>query len=148
MDFPSDKSIVQNKSLEKISMILRSEPIQFLIGRYALAIYKSQKEIAFINPNFEAMLELPYDGIIISAPGDDCDFVSRFFAPKFGILEDPVTGSAHCQLVPYWSKFLGKNDMIAEQISSRGGKLYCENNKNRVIIGGNTITYMIGDLFL
>ena len=148
MDFPSDISIIRNKYLEKISTILKSKPIKFFLGRYALVIHKSQKDIALIKPNFEAMLTLPYDGIIISAPGDDCDFVSRFFAPKLGILEDPVTGSAHCQLVPYWSKFLNKNNMLAKQISMRGGKLYCENNKNRVIIGGNTITYMIGELFL
>tara|TARA_A100001011_G_scaffold387779_1_gene466183 strand:+ start:2849 stop:3673 length:825 start_codon:yes stop_codon:yes gene_type:complete len=148
MDFPLNKSFVQNKYYEKISVILRSNPSKFLIGRYALAIFNNQKDIELIKPNFESMLVAPYDGIIISAPGDDCDFVSRFFAPKFGILEDPVTGSAHCQLIPYWSKFLNKNEMIAKQLSTRGGKLYCVNNKKRVSIGGNAVTYMIGDIFI
>jgi len=148
MDFPSNKSTARNNLLKKISSTLRSYPSQFLVGRYALAIYKSQKDITSIKPNFEIMQELPYDGIIISAPGNNCDFVSRFFAPKFGILEDPVTGSAHCQLIPYWSKYLNKSKMIAEQLSIRGGKLYCENTENRVIIGGNAVTYMIGNIFL
>ena len=93
-------------------------------------------------------MNLEYDGIILTAPGNNCDFVSRFFAPKLGIQEDPVTGSTHCELIPYWSKRLNKKDMIARQLSKRGGELYCSYLGDRVIIGGKAITYMQGELLL
>ncbi len=85
-------------------------------------------------------------GLIVTAPGDDCDFVSRFFAPQAGIKEDPVTGSAHCQLVPYWSKRLGKTKLLARQVSARGGTLYCENASDRVLLGGKTIPFLEGTI--
>ena len=106
------------------------------------------KEIIDILPDFEAIKALDLDGIIVTAPGENSDFVSRFFAPKFGILEDPVTGSAHCDLIPFWSNVFKKKYMLARQISERGGELKCTHLGDRVIIGGEAITYMKGELFL
>ena len=79
---------------------------------------------------------------------ENVDFVSRFFAPRLGILEDPVTGGAHCELIPYWSKQLNKQDMTAKQLSKRGGVLHCSYLGDRVTIGGEAITYMHGELFI
>ena len=84
--------------------------------------------------------------VIATAPGDDCDFVSRFFAPKVGIGEDPVTGSTHCYLIPFWAERLGKQTLVARQLSKRGGELFCENGKDRVRIGGHAVTYLTGEI--
>jgi predicted PhzF superfamily epimerase YddE/YHI9 len=85
-------------------------------------------------------------GIIATAPGEDCDFVSRFFAPRAGVPEDPVTGSAHCTLIPYWAQRLGRAELRACQISPRGGELVCEHRGERVGIGGRAVTYSTGFL--
>jgi predicted PhzF superfamily epimerase YddE/YHI9 len=84
--------------------------------------------------------------VIVTAPGDDCDFVSRYFAPRVGVPEDPVTGSAHCALIPYWAKRLGKRELHARQVSPRGGELFCEDRGERVGIGGTAVTYVEGTL--
>ena len=84
----------------------------------------------------------------VTAPGDDCDFVSRFFAPGLGIDEDPVTGSAHCTLIPYWAKRLGKSSMHARQVSKRGGELFCEQRGDRVTISGHVALYAKSTLHL
>ncbi len=94
----------------------------------------------------EKLNNLDYPAVIITAPGNKVDFVSRNFAPKLGIPEDPVTGSAHCELIPYWSRVLNKKYLIANQISERGGKLYCTYNNDRVTIGGNAITFLRGEI--
>lgn len=86
--------------------------------------------------------------MIASAPGDQVDFTSRCFYPQFGINEDPVTGSAHTLMIPYWSKILGRDEMIAQQLSKRGGILYCEHKEERVLIGGKTAIYMSGEINL
>ena len=85
---------------------------------------------------------------MVTSIGDNSDFVSRNFAPKLGIPEDPVTGSSHCELIPYWSKKTNKQKMIAFQVSERGGKIYCTNNVNRVLIGGEAITFLRGEIEL
>lgn len=85
-------------------------------------------------------------GVIVTAPGTDVDFVSRFFAPKYGIPEDPVTGSAHCALAPYWASKLGKNRFIARQVSKRGGSLICEVKGDRVTIAGSAVTFMQAEI--
>ena len=92
------------------------------------------------------MENLPGQGLIISSQGNECDFVSRYFCPKFGINEDPVTGSAHTTLIPYWSNKLKENSLHAKQISARGGELFCTNEENRVLIGGNAVLYMKGEI--
>lgn len=85
-------------------------------------------------------------GVIATALGDQVDFVSRFFAPKAGIDEDPVTGSAHCTLIPYWAKRLGKTQLMARQVSARGGELRCELRESRVLIGGTAVEYLRGEI--
>jgi len=87
-------------------------------------------------------------GVIISAPGEKSDFVSRFFAPQSGIDEDPVTGSAHTTFVPYWSKKLNKNELTALQLSKRGGSLFCTNKGDRILIGGSSVTYKTGNILI
>lgn len=104
--------------------------------------------VAQFKPDFAAIMQLPCSGLIITARGDDCDFVSRFFAPKMGVNEDPVTGSAHCALVPYWSSQLGKTTLHAKQLSARGGELFCEYRGERVLMSGHGVLYSQGCIFL
>lgn len=85
-------------------------------------------------------------GVIVSAPGRDVDFVSRFFAPRAGVLEDPVTGSAHCTLIPYWAERLGKRELAARQVSARGGELQCALLGDRVTMGGGVVEYLRGEI--
>ena len=110
-----------------------------------MAIYDSESSIASLAPNFNDLAAL-HKNIIVTAPGDKCDFVSRFFAPAAGINEDPVTGSAHTALTPYWANRLNKTILEARQISSRGGELSCELKNNRVIMIGAGQQYMIGEI--
>lgn len=112
-----------------------------------LAVYNSEREIKEIRPDFEILKRLDHHGVIITAPGDNVDFVSRFFAPKEGINEDPVTGSAHSTLTPYWAERTGKTRFNARQVSERGGDLKCELSGSRVLISGNAVKYMQGELF-
>jgi PhzF family phenazine biosynthesis protein len=124
-------------------------PLEVMQGRgYLLAVYKNEQEIRQINPDFALLVKLPYQGIIVTATGGDADFVSRFFAPAMGIHEDPVTGSAHTLLIPYWAPRMGKSTLLAHQISKRGGVLHCELLDDRVKIGGKAVTFMEGKLFL
>ena len=95
-----------------------------------------------------ALLRLDCLGIIVTAPGEHCDFVSRFFAPSAGVPEDPVTGSAHCNLIPYWAEKLGKNKLHAYQLSARKGELWCELKGDRVLISGKVVTYLKGEIYI
>jgi len=99
-----------------------------------------------LQPDFPAIAALDTFAIIASAPGEKVDFVSRFFAPRAGIPEDPVTGSAHCTLAPYWSARLRKTSLIASQLSARGGELRCEMAGERVLISGATVEYLRGEI--
>ena len=101
-----------------------------------------------VRPDFAALEQVDSRGIIITAPGERCDFVSRFFAPRVGIPEDPVTGSAHCVLIPYWAKVLGKKELHARQVSKRGGELFCGLGDGRVRISGKAALYLEGTLTL
>ncbi len=110
-----------------------------------IVLLENEEEVRKIDPFFEDLIKIPIRGIIVTAPGDDCDFVSRFFAPASGINEDPVTGSAHTQLIPFWAARLGKLKMNAKQVSARGGVLKCELAGNRVYISGKAKFYMKGE---
>lgn len=105
-----------------------------------LAVFANEKDVAAIKPNMEIVARLDAQGVIVTAPGNDCDFVSRSFAPQAGIPEDPVTGSTHCALIPYWSMRLEKHELRARQISKRAGELFCEDRGERVAIGGHAVT--------
>jgi PhzF family phenazine biosynthesis protein len=111
-----------------------------------LVVLESQKAVQEVKPDFGALERVACRGTIITARGDQCDFVSRFFAPRVGIPEDPVTGSAHCVLIPYWAGVLGKNDLHAFQISKRGGELFCTHAGNRVKFSGKAVLYMEGTI--
>ncbi|MCK5370507.1 MAG: PhzF family phenazine biosynthesis protein, partial [Cyclobacteriaceae bacterium] len=99
-----------------------------------------------LEPDFVNMTNIEQLGVIATAPGDNVDFVSRFFAPKAGINEDPVTGSAHCMLIPYWADRLGKSKLDALQLSKREGKLSCKFKGERVEIAGKAVTYLVGKI--
>ena len=111
-----------------------------------LLLYKSQSDIENMTPDFRMLSELDARGVIVSAPGVEVDFVSRWFGPSTGIDEDPVTGSAHTTLTPYWSKELGKTVLSARQLSKRGGGLQCEFLGDRVKISGTAVQYLIGEI--
>jgi predicted PhzF superfamily epimerase YddE/YHI9 len=113
-----------------------------------LAVFDSEDEILALRPESEYLkrLDLPY--VIVTAKGTRVDFVSRVFGPKVGIPEDPVTGSSHCALIPYWAQRLGKNMLHARQVSKRGGKLHCELKGDRVEIAGQAVLFMKGEIYL
>ena len=131
---------------QKFVVALGREPAEILGAVKYLALYDTEAEVAALAPDTTALADIDRDGVIVSAPGRDCDFVSRYFAPHAGIPEDPVTGSAHCTLVPYWSKRLGKAKLHARQISQRGGELFCELRGDRVVIAGRAALYFEGSI--
>lgn len=113
-----------------------------------LFVYENEQQVANMQPDFLEVAKLKARGIIITAPGDEVDFVSRFFGPQSGIDEDPVTGSAHTTLIPYWAQKLKKKQLKAKQLSPRGGELSCEHLGDRVNISGTCVLYMIGEIFV
>jgi PhzF family phenazine biosynthesis protein len=115
-------------------------------ARDYLAVFDSERAVRELRPDMAALMQLDCLGIIATAPGDHCDFVSRFFAPRAGVPEDPVTGSAHCTLIPYWAERLGRPRLNALQVSQRGGELFCEHRGERVSIAGRAVTYSSGFL--
>ena len=119
-------------------------PQEVLTSNYYLVVYKSEDEVRELNPYMKLIKELDRLAVIVTAPGKEVDFVSRFFAPAMGIPEDPVTGSAHCTLIPYWSNRLNKKIMHARQVSYRGGEIFCEDQGKRVIIAGQAVLYSEG----
>jgi predicted PhzF superfamily epimerase YddE/YHI9 len=110
-----------------------------------MAVYGSEEEVRSLAPDMTLLARLPF-GVIATAPGQGVDFVSRFFAPAVGIPEDPVTGSSHCTLVPYWAGRLGRRSLTARQVSARGGELFLEDCGERVKIGGRAATYLAGEI--
>ena len=145
LDFPSQKPI-KCKMPSLLTEGLGRESNNCYKNEDYLVVFETEDEIANINPDFNKLKNLDSRGVIITAPGLNYDFVSRAFFPKYGILEDPVTGSAHTKLIPYWAKKFEKSKLIAKQISKRGGELFCENNKNRVYISGHAMLYMKGEI--
>tara|TARA_Y100001954_G_scaffold223992_1_gene262963 strand:- start:335 stop:1120 length:786 start_codon:yes stop_codon:yes gene_type:complete len=123
---------------KQIELALSIKPVEVFKSRDYMLVYNKQKDVEniVINRNYFDKINLGFGGVIITSKGDEVDFVSRFFTPQASILEDPVTGSAHCTLVPYWSTQLLKNKMVALQLSKRGGEIFCENFFDRVIISG------------
>lgn len=111
-----------------------------------LAVLASAATVRDLQPDFADVARLPGQGLIATAPGEDCDFVSRYFVPKLGIPEDPVTGSAHCTLLPYWAERLGKKKFFARQVSARGGELWCRLDGQRARIAGHCVLFSQGTL--
>jgi PhzF family phenazine biosynthesis protein len=144
LDFPADM-FSEDDAPESLVDGLAMRPRETYKGRDDyLAIFENQDDIVSLRPDMSLISKVPSRGVIVSSPGRDVDFVSRFFAPQCGIPEDPVTGSAHTMLIPYWSKRLDKKQLSARQLSERGGELVCRDLGSRVEIGGRAITYLIG----
>jgi predicted PhzF superfamily epimerase YddE/YHI9 len=127
---------------------LGGKPREILRAAYYLVVYESEEEILALRPKMDLLASLDGVAVIVTAAGKEADFVSRFFAPAYGIPEDPVTGSAHRTLVPYWSKKLGKTRLHARQVSARGGELFCEDRGERVTIAGRAVLYLTGTVYL
>jgi PhzF family phenazine biosynthesis protein len=147
MDFPSRPPVACEFSPELAAM-LGSQPEAMLKARDYMAVYATEEEVKKVAPDLDALKQMDTFGLIVTAPGKQVDFVSRFFAPAQGILEDPVTGSAHCTLIPYWSKRLGKKKLHAQQVSARGGELWCEDRGERVSISGKAVRFLEGSIYL
>jgi|SRR5208283_74166 len=145
LDFPS-RPAVSGTAPDALIRGLGARPAAVLKSRDYLAVFETEAEVLALKPDFTVLQTLDCLGIIATAPGGDCDFVSRFFAPAAGINEDPVTGSSHCTLIPYWSQRLNKTKLFARQISRRGGELFCEQTGDRVRIGGKAVLYLRGQI--
>ena len=146
MDFPPRVAEPVTPSAGLVEALGQAPQEVLAAERDYLVIYADEGAVRSLEPDMPALLDIDRAGVIVSAPGADCDFVSRFFAPAMGIAEDPVTGSAHCTLVPYWSRRLGKRNLHARQVSARGGELFCGHGDGRVRIAGHAALYMQGTI--
>lgn len=148
LDFPVDNPVPIEMS-EAMEFPFQQKPIEALRGKDDIVLlFDHEKIIQDMTPDLNLIAQLDARGVIVTAPSASCDFVSRFFGPQCGIPEDPVTGSAHTVLIPYWAKKLNKHDMIAQQLSSRGGKLVCKLDHDRVKIAGEAVLYKKGTILL
>jgi len=147
LDFPGQRAqaCLPPPGLEKA---IGAPPQSCLMGVDLIAVYADEETIRTVRPDQERVAALPGRGLIVTAPGRNVDIVSRFFAPGCGIPEDPVTGSAHCSLTPYWCERLGKTVLNARQLSARGGSLRCRLQGERVLISGKVIPYLSGSIWI
>ncbi|HLA36655.1 MAG TPA: PhzF family phenazine biosynthesis protein [Rhodocyclaceae bacterium] len=127
---------------------LGRKPLEVLAADDYIVVFETEEIVRAIQPQFHLLEPLDLRGVCITAPGIATDFVSRFFAPKYGIPEDPVTGSAHCELAPYWGDKLGLSFLSAKQLSPRGGEIDCELREDRVILSGHAVLFMHGEIEL
>lgn len=147
LDFPSRPG-VPTEAPEGLIEAIGREPKEVLKSRDYMLVYENEADILAIKPDFNSLMKINAHAVIVTAPGESSDFVSRFFAPEVGVPEDPATGSAHCTLIPYWAERLGKNELFARQLSSRLGELFCELRGGRVKIGGSAVLYMKGEIYV
>lgn len=146
LNFPTDELKISTLPEESIATIGGS-PKEIYKGKTDyLIIYDTQADIEKMSPDLRGVAKIQARGVIITAPGKNHDFVSRFFGPQCGVDEDPVTGSAHTTLIPYWSKRLNKTEMKAKQLSKRGGELFCKHLGDRVEIAGKAFTFLKGEI--
>jgi PhzF family phenazine biosynthesis protein len=143
MDFPTREG-GRVEETDLIGAVLRNPVQEVWRGQDIMAVLASEAEVRALDPDMAELALLDTRGVIVTAAGETCDFVSRFFAPQSGVPEDPVTGSAHCMLTPYWAAQLGKTVMTARQLSKRGGELSCELRGHRVLITGRAVPYLEG----
>ncbi len=145
LDFPSQPAEPTTEPAG-LYAALGARPQAILKSQYLMCVFESEAEVRAVKPNMETLNRAEYGGVIVTAPGSDCDFVSRLFGPFYGIPEDPVTGSAHTILTPYWSQRLGRKSLFARQVSKRGGELWCEDRGSRIYIGGYVAPYFVGTI--
>jgi predicted PhzF superfamily epimerase YddE/YHI9 len=147
MDFPSLPPWACDQPPAELLEGLGTAPERVLqIKDNYFAVFRDEEQILDLRPNLTLLAKLHPAGVCATAPGKQADFVSRYFVPSFGIPEDPVTGSTHCSLTPYWAGRLGKQYLHARQLSARGGELWCEQAAERVILRGRAILYLTGSL--
>jgi PhzF family phenazine biosynthesis protein len=146
MDFPSRPGEPASAP-EALLKGLGVRTAEVFRARDFLVVLESEDAVRAVRPDFPELMKVDTFGIIVTGRGKEADFVSRFFAPRMGVPEDPVTGSSHCTLIPYWAKRLGKSRMTAHQVSARGGKLQCEDLGARVSIGGEARLYLEGSIY-
>ncbi len=145
MDFPSRPP----EPVEADPLVLPglgAQPEELLASRDYFAVYPNEAAVRALRPDMALLGRIDRQGVIATAPGDEVDFVSRYFAPAAGVPEDPVTGSAHCTLIPYWSRRLGQKELRARQVSERGGELFCADHGDRVTIAGSAVKYLTGTI--
>ena len=147
LDFPAIMPTEVDVTLD-IERALGAKAIDVLGSTELFVVLESEQAVLECRPDMAALAKLPWPGAIVTAKGSQHDFVSRYFAPAIGLNEDPVTGSTHCSLIPYWSKRLGKSSLTACQRSARGGELFCRLEGDRVSIGGNATLVASGTLML
>lgn len=148
LDFPAD-NITEVSITEALTRGLNLQPQKIFKGKSDyMFVYEKEENIRHLIPDFAAIQTIDARGIIVTAKGNDVDFVSRFFAPQCGVNEDPVTGSAHTTLTPFWSKTLNKKLLTAKQLSARGGFLQCEDLGERIRISGRCKLYLEGSIFI
>lgn len=147
LNFPNRPPVKESHN-ELLQKALGGHPTSFHKSRDYLVTYATEAEVKSLSPDYNLLSQVDALGIIATAPGDQVDFVSRFFAPRAGINEDPVTGSAHCTLAPFWQKELKKDELLGHQVSTRGGVIKCKVENDRVKISGQAITFLQGIIFL
>lgn len=145
MDFPASLPEPVDAPDELLSG-LGAVPAEVLAASDYVAVFERESDIRELKPDFARLARLDRRGVLVTAPGNEVDFVSRCFFPALAVNEDPVTGSAHCELAPYWAAQLGKQRLIARQLSRRGGMVGCEVGNGRVVLSGRTVDYLIGAL--
>jgi len=148
LNFPASP-LTETEIPDNLAKSFNFKPIKCLKGRDDfMLIFEKETQIKQIKPDFQQLIQAKTRGVIVTSKSEKYDFVSRFFAPAVGVNEDPVTGSAHTMLIPYWSSELGKSELLTKQISNRGGILHCKNLGERVEIGGKAVTYLIGEIYI
>ncbi len=143
MDFPAQPPLAC-EAPEALVQGLGKKPSAVLRCADYFVVYDHEEDIRSLEPRMDLLAAVDLRGVIVTAPGSGSDFVSRFFAPRLGIDEDPVTGSAHCALIPYWAARLGRTELHALQVSQRGGEIFCKDRGERVTISGRAATYLKG----
>jgi PhzF family phenazine biosynthesis protein len=145
MDFPARPASTVEIT-DALVAALGRRPARAYRARDLMAVFDAESDVRDLQPDFQRVTALDAFAVIVTAPGKEADFVSRFFAPAKGIPEDPVTGSAHCTLIPYWAARLGRTELTARQLSRRGGELYCRLRGYRVDIAGRAVEYLRGEI--
>ncbi len=148
MDFPGRKPL-PTEAPAVLERALGCKALETQLSRDLLVLVENETAVTNLSPDFELLGQIENAmAVIVTARGDSCDFVSRFFAPRIGINEDPVTGSSHSTLIPFWIERLGKKRLVAKQLSQRGGLLFCEDTGDRVKISGAAVCYLSGNIEL
>jgi len=145
MDFPA-KDALESPAPAGLTSALGAQPNAVLNGHFLMCVLQDETAVRELKPDLRELELMHAHAVLVTAPGDECDFVSRFFAPRMGVPEDHVTGSAHCMLAPYWAGQLGKKTLRARQVSERGGEVECEVTGKRVLLRGHAVTFIEGEV--